>query len=97
MPVGDATARLNIADDTFADQRSAHYQANRPVMNGVRIPVLPIGDTLKFNATPRQTTAFPAFQTAFPALRCLGARDLLRTALDGLVANQLFERARGPQ
>ena len=65
LPVGDATARLNLTDATYADQRTSHYEKHRPVMNGVRVPVLPIGDTLKFNATPRQTTAFPAFQTAF--------------------------------
>jgi lambda family phage portal protein len=64
-PVGEATARMNIVDAGYADQRTAHYEKHRPAFNGVRIPVLPVGDTLKFNASPRQTTAFPAFQTAF--------------------------------
>lgn len=45
--------------------RARHYAINRPTMNGVRIPVLPIGDEIKINASPRQTTAFPAFQAAF--------------------------------
>jgi lambda family phage portal protein len=33
--------------------------------NGARIPVMFPNSTLKFNASPRQTTAFPAFETAF--------------------------------
>ncbi len=45
--------------------RARHYALNRPTMNGVRIPVLPIGDEIKINSSPRQTTAFPAFQAAF--------------------------------
>jgi len=34
-------------------------------LNGSRVPVLPPGATLKMNASPRQTTSFPAFETAF--------------------------------
>jgi lambda family phage portal protein len=40
-----------------------HFPAR--LSNGVRIPVLFPGSTLKMNQTPRQTTAFPAFETAF--------------------------------
>lgn len=64
-PLGEATTAMSIGSTTYADSRSKHYRDHSPAFNGVRIPVLPIGDTLKFNAAPRQTTAFPAFQTAF--------------------------------
>lgn len=45
--------------------RVKYYKHNPPTMGGVRIPVLPIGDKVEINGTPRQTTAFPAFQAAF--------------------------------
>ena len=34
-------------------------------VGGVRIPVMPPGTKVSMNASPRQTTSFPAFQTAF--------------------------------
>ncbi|MFL9829130.1 phage portal protein, partial [Rhodoplanes sp. SY1] len=34
-------------------------------LGGVRIPVMPLGDEIAINSSPRQTTAFPAFLTAF--------------------------------
>lgn len=61
----EAATRMNMVDSTYADQRTKHYKEHAPAFNGVRIPVLPIGDTLKFNASPRATTAFSVFQTAF--------------------------------
>ncbi len=51
--------------ETRAQQRERLYREERPTIGGVRIPVLPIGDEIKINSSPRQTTAFPAFQTAF--------------------------------
>ena len=34
-------------------------------VGGSRVPALPPGTTMKMNSAPRQTTAFPAFETAF--------------------------------
>lgn len=65
LPVGEVAAMLDPTNSSYVDQRIRHYETHRPTMNGVRIPVLPPGDTLKFNSNPRPTTAFPAFQTAF--------------------------------
>lgn len=62
--VAGAMSPVAISESRDAS-RTKFYQANRPTMNGVRIPVLPIGDEIKINSSPRQTTAFPAFQTAF--------------------------------
>lgn len=65
LPPGEAMAGMNVASSTYAKGRAEHYKEHRPVYNGVRIPVLPVGDKLTLNASPRQTTAFGAFQTAF--------------------------------
>ncbi len=51
--------------ESRATSRAKFYQTIKPTLNGVRIPVLPIGDEVKINGTPRQTTAFPAFRAAF--------------------------------
>src|SRR6185437_2816548 len=62
LPIADATQAFAPAATTFADKR-AHYWGQNPArLNGVRIPVLPIGDEIKINASPRQTSAFPHFQ-----------------------------------
>lgn len=53
------------AQATWLDRATASLQANPVRLGGVRIPVLPAGTTFSMNGTPRQTTAFPAFQTAF--------------------------------
>jgi capsid protein len=42
-----------------------YYKENPPTLNGVRIPVLGLNDEIIINSSPRQTTAFPAFQAAF--------------------------------
>jgi lambda family phage portal protein len=65
MPVDQATQAFTPSAMTYADKRMDYYTAAPPTLNGVRIPVLPVGDEIKVNASPRQTTAFPAFQTAF--------------------------------
>lgn len=42
-----------------------HFTRFPAKINGARIPVFPMGTKLTMNNTPRQTTAFPAFQRAF--------------------------------
>jgi lambda family phage portal protein len=49
-----------------------HYTDNPATLGGVRIPVMLPGSKITMNSSPRQTTAFPAFQTAF--LRSIAAR-----------------------
>lgn len=63
----DVGAAMSPAATTESrDQaRNKFYANSRPTLNGVRIPVLPIGDEIKINSSPRQTTAYPAFQAAF--------------------------------
>ena len=65
LPVGDATQAFTPNSTTFADQRNNYYAENPAFLNGVRIPVMAIGDEVKINASPRQTGAFETFQTAF--------------------------------
>ena len=71
LPIGDATAKMNLAGTAYADSRLNHYRQQAPTIGGVRIPVLPIGDQLVFNNSPRTTASFPAFQTSF--LRSIAA------------------------
>jgi lambda family phage portal protein len=65
LPVADATQAFTAQATTFADKRHHYWQQNPARLNGVRIPVMPIGDEIKLNTAPRQTTAFAAFETAF--------------------------------
>lgn len=65
MPVADATAAFTPQGMAFVDKRRDYYSKNPASLNGVRIPVMEIGDEVKINASPRQTAAFPVFQTAF--------------------------------
>lgn len=69
LSVTDATEMLTPTGKGLVESRDAarakFYGATHPTINGVRIPVLPVGDKIEFNDTPRQTTAFPQFQTAF--------------------------------
>ena len=65
LPVDQVNQAFTPVSKTYADTRMATYEKDWPTLNGVRIPVLPVGDEIKLNASPRQTTAFPAFQTAF--------------------------------
>lgn len=65
MPIADATQAFTPQGATFAEKRNAHYAENPAFLNGVRIPVLPIGDEVKINSASRATTAFASFQTAF--------------------------------
>lgn len=63
--VAESMTPVAGAGPSRAAQRTEFYKTVRPTLNGVRIPVLPIGDKVEVNGSPRQTTAFPAFQTAF--------------------------------
>lgn len=65
LPLAEATAAFTPEAFTFADRRMAHYEKNPPHLNGVRIPIMPIGDKVEINASPRQTSAFHLFQAAF--------------------------------
>lgn len=66
LPVADAAASFDPQEmATLGDKRLEYWESAPPTLGGVRIPVLPIGDEIAMNASPRQTTAFPAFQTAF--------------------------------
>jgi lambda family phage portal protein len=65
LPIADATAAVTPQSTTFADKRLSHYAENPPRLNGVRIPVMQVGDEIKMNSSPRQTAPFAAFQTAF--------------------------------
>ena len=65
LPLADATAALTPNAVTYADRRLRHYQNNPARLMGVRIPVMPIGDEIKINSSPRQTAAFQHFTTVF--------------------------------
>ena len=55
-----------------SNEALAKYFDKRPAfLGGVRVPVFPAGTSMKMNSMPRQTVAFPAFQTAF--LRAIAA------------------------
>ncbi len=65
LPIAEATQAFTPAATTFADKRHEYWGKNPARLNGVRIPVMPLGDEIKINASPRQTNAFQHFQTAF--------------------------------
>lgn len=65
LPVGEANQAFTPQGVTFADRRVKYFEDNPATLNGVRIPVLPIGDEIKLNSSPRQTTAFNHFQASF--------------------------------
>ncbi len=46
-------------------RRFQYYKDHPPTINGVRMPILPPGDEIKLNTSPRQNAAYHAFQTAF--------------------------------
>jgi lambda family phage portal protein len=46
-------------------ERFGYYKDHPPTLAGVRIPVLPPGDEIKLNASPRQNNAYQHFQAAF--------------------------------
>lgn len=66
LPPDAAAAQLSPGSATIADQRISHYMKYPPTIQGVRIPVLQVGDEVKINsANSRTTTSFPLFLTAF--------------------------------
>lgn len=67
LPPAEAAAQLtpNDRNASIADKRIAHYLKHPPTFAGVRIPVLQVGDEIKMNDSPRPTTSFPLFLTAF--------------------------------
>lgn len=65
LPVGEATQAFTPTGATFASNRVAYYKENPPTLNGVRIPVLGLNDEIVINSSPRQTSSFASFQTAF--------------------------------
>jgi lambda family phage portal protein len=65
LPPDAAASQLSPGSSSIADKRISHYTKFPPTMAGVRIPVLQVGDEIKMNASPRPTTAFPLFLTAF--------------------------------
>jgi lambda family phage portal protein len=65
MSIEMATQAFTPQTATFADKRVDYWTKNPPMLGGVRIPVLPLGDEIQINSSPRQTTAYPMFQAAF--------------------------------
>jgi lambda family phage portal protein len=65
MSIEAATQAFTPQTATFADKRIDYWKKYPPMLGGVRIPVLPLGDEIQINSSPRQTTAYPMFQAAF--------------------------------
>ena len=65
LPPDAAASQLSPGSASIADKRIAHYTKFPPTLAGVRIPVLQVGDEIKMNDSPRTTTSFPLFLTAF--------------------------------
>lgn len=70
LPVEEVAQRLTPAKDIH-DRKSwsnflmTWFEKHPAKVGGVRIPVMLPGSKVTMNSSPRQTTAFPAFQTAF--------------------------------
>lgn len=66
LPVGEATAAFTPQSaTTFDSKRLDYWDKNPPTLGGVRIPVLPLGDSIEINDSPRQSAAFGDFQATF--------------------------------
>ncbi len=70
LPADEVQQRLaqggSVADrKSYAGWVMNWFERSPAKVGGVRIPVMPPGTTVKMNNAPRQTTSFPAFQTAF--------------------------------
>ena len=60
------TVEGEISDNRgYAASVMKYYERHPARVGGVRIPTMLPGSEIKMNSAPRQTTAFPAFQTAF--------------------------------
>lgn len=53
------------ATTNYSDKRVEFYEASPVKVNGVRVPVLPIGDKIVINGSPRQTAAMGEFDDVF--------------------------------
>jgi lambda family phage portal protein len=65
LPVDAVNQAFTPQTMTFADKRLDHYAKHPAMLNGVRIPVMPVGDEIQINSSTRTTTTFPKFQSAF--------------------------------
>lgn len=65
LPPTEVAQAFTPAGATFADKRIDYYTKNPAMLNGVRIPVMPVGDEIQINGATRQTSSFPKFQSAF--------------------------------
>jgi lambda family phage portal protein len=62
LAAGDAGAAVRAS---YIDKVVDHYTRHPVALGGVRIPVMLPNSEVVMNNAPRQTTAFPAFQSAF--------------------------------
>lgn len=65
LPVDAVNQAFTPQSATFADKRMDHWEKNPAMLNGVRIPVMPVGDEIEINGSTRETSSFPDFQAAF--------------------------------
>jgi lambda family phage portal protein len=65
LPIAEATQAFTPQGMTWLDKHLNYLEQNPVHLGGVRMPILPPGAQVKMNNSPRQTTAFNHFQTAF--------------------------------
>lgn len=70
LPTEEVAQRTTPAEfikdhKSYASFMMRYYEKHPARIGGVRIPTMLPGSEIKMNNAPRQTTAFPAFQTAF--------------------------------
>ncbi len=65
LPISEMNAAFTPGATTWMDKRFDYLAKNPVHLNGVRIPVMPPGDEVKINSSPRQGVQFKQFQTAF--------------------------------
>lgn len=65
IPVSDAVQAFTPSGTAFVDRRAKYYNENPAYLNGVRVPVMEVGDEVRMNSSPRQSSSFEAFYTAF--------------------------------
>jgi lambda family phage portal protein len=65
LPVDAVNQAFTPQTLTYADKRLDHYEKFPAMLNGVRIPVMPVGDEIQINNATRSTVSFPKFQSAF--------------------------------
>jgi lambda family phage portal protein len=65
-PAGEVAQSFAAQLPAIEEVRRKFYKERPPILaNGTRIPVLPAGDEIVMNASPRQTAAFRDFQSTF--------------------------------